>query len=848
MPKTLREPLLLPAILLGLGIVASHLFDFSTKEAISATLWLGFLCLFAFWRGLARASRMAGIAAFFFLGIWTELAHGPKASFAMDSNADEVITIEGCVVEPPSFSDGRERLVLEMAPGARMRLTLNVREGQQPPRLHYGERIETGARVRKPHNFGNPGAFDLERYLANQNIYWTASSPIAEPVKVLGKGCGTVYYSWLYWIREMALDRIESLYPNDVYASAMMQAILLGETGKVEQVWTDYFRRTGTYHALVISGMHLTVLTWVLLELMRAAMVKQFWRLGLTLVVAWTYALVSGATPPVIRGAGGFTLFIIAGLVFRRTRLLNCLAGVMIPFLLYDPRQLFEASFQLSFLCVAAIGVFGVPALEATTDAYKFGLKNFSDPNIDLRLLPRVAAFRLEVRLIAETVAIWTSIPLLYIHRFLVVVGMLLATIWETITLTFVIQVALAVPMVVYFHRLSVTGLTANILIVPALTMTVPIGFAAMFTGWHWLAQVARWLLDFSQAVAAWHIRWEPSFRIPTPPLWLALACVCSLTLLAFMIRRSHWTKWLAGAVAGVFLVLLVSHPFPPQLAAHQLEMTTIDVGQGDSVLLVTPAGKTILVDAGGFPQFKGRPKPRLDIGEDVVSPYLWSRSIRHLDVVVLTHAHEDHSGGIVSILENFRPKELWVGAMPDVPAWQVVRDKANALGVTILRKNAGEQLNWGDALIQFLAPNADYEPGATVKNNDSLAFQIAFGERKFLLTGDIEKQVEARMAVDGVLQQIDVLKVPHHGSKTSSTQYFLEQTDPTIAMVSAGLENRFHHPHPDVVERFHQMGTAMLRTDQLGLVSVFTDGKRLRVESFHWQATRAPLLPVFSD
>ena len=304
----------------------------------------------------------------------------------------------------------------------------------------------------------------------------------------------------------------------------------------------------------------------------------------------------------------------------------------------------------------------------------------------------------------------------------------------------------------------------------------------------------------------------------------------------------------MAGATAGVFLIFLVGHPFPPQLVAHQLEMTTIDVGQGDSVLLVTPAGKTILVDAGGFPQFKGRPKPRLDIGEDVVSPYLWSRSIRHLDVVVLTHAHEDHSGGIVSILENFRPKELWVGAMPDVPAWQVVRDKANALGITILRKNAGEHLNWGDALIQFLAPNADYEPGATVKNNDSLAFQIAFGERKFLLTGDIEKQVEARLSVDGVLQQVDVLKVPHHGSKTSSTPYFLEQTDPTIAMVSAGLENRFHHPHPDVVERFQRMGTAMLRTDQLGLVSVFTDGKRLRVESFHWQATRAPLLPVFSD
>ena len=215
---------------------------------------------------------------------------------------------------------------------------------------------------------------------------------------------------------------------------------------------------------------------------------------------------------------------------------------------------------------------------------------------------------------------------------------------------------------------------------------------------------------------------------------------------------------------------------------------------------------------------------------------------------MVLTHAHEDHSGGLVSILENFRPTELWIGAMPEAPAWQVVRDKAMELGVTIVRKHGGEQLDWGNAQFRFLAPLADYEPGVTVKNNDSLAFEIKYGERTFLLTGDIEKQVEATLAVDGVLDEVDVLKVPHHGSKTSSTPYFLEQTAPMLAMISAGLDNRFHHPHPDVVERLHQMGTTTLRTDMLGFISVITDGKRLRLESFQWQGTQAPLLPVFSD
>ena len=156
--------------------------------------------------------------------------------------------------------------------------------------------------------------------------------------------------------------------------------------------------------------------------------------------------------------------------------------------------------------------------------------------------------------------------------------------------------------------------------------------------------------------------------------------------------------------------------------------------------------------------------------------------------------------------------------------------------------------MNWQRAAIRFLAPLEDYEASDKVSNNDSLAFEVSYGGRSFLLTGDIEKQVEARLSVDDTLESVDVLKAPHHGSKTSSNSYFLEQTTPRIALVSAGLDNRFHHPHPDVVERMRRMGTAVLRTDKLGVVTVLTDGRDLRVETFHWQGGRAPLLPVFSD
>ena len=835
--------------MLAAGILASRLIEFRTNEANFAACWIAFLCLFAWRRGHILAARLAGAVLFLFAGIWAERTHRPDTNLKMEINPEEVVTVEGCVVEPPSFSEGRERLVVELGEGARVRLTLNAREGEQLPKLHYGDRIETGAKLRKPHNFGNPGAFDIEGYLAKQSIFWTGSTPTGEPVKVTGNGCGHRVYSWLYILREAALDRIESLYPGDEYASAMMQAILLGETGKLQQVWTDNYRRTGTYHAIVISGLHITVLTFVLLELLRGLMVKAYWRLLVTLLIAWVYALVSGATAPVIRAAGGFTIFIIAGMVYRRARVLNCLAAVAIPFLVVDPQQLFEASFQLSFLCVAAIALFGVPLLEATSGRFSFGLRNLTDPNIDLRLPPEVASFRLELRLLAETCAIWTGRSVRFWLRVEWVFLKLLVTAWETAAITFAIQLALALPMVTYFHRISLTGLTANILVAPALTFTVPIGFLAIFTGWHWVAAIARLLLTFSDLVSKWHVQFEPNYRVPAPPLWLALGCVASLGLFAVFIRKSSVLRYPMGAIAIACLVLLIAHPFAPQINPHQLEMTTIDVGQGDSVLLVLPDGHTILVDAGGFPQFGKRPKPRMDIGEDVVSSYLWNRSIRKLDVVVLTHAHEDHSGGMEAVLENFRPTELWVGAMPeDAPAWIRIRDKAAALHIPVIFKHAGQDKQWGDTQFRFISPMVDYVTAATVKNNDSLAFEVRYGSRSFLLTGDMEKQAEARLAIEGAINEVDVLKVAHHGSRTSSTTHFLDQAAPILALISAGLDNRFHHPNKDVVARLENLGATTLRTDQLGLVSVFTDGKRLTVESFHWQATRAPLFPVFGD
>jgi competence protein ComEC len=519
-------------------------------------------------------------------------------------------------------------------------------------------------------------------------------------------------------------------------------------------------------------------------------------------------------------------------------------------YLAWDPDQIFDASFQLSFLSVAAIGALAMPLVEATTSPLARGLRQISMVDADPHLEPRVAQFRVEVRLAAETLHLWTRAPQRWVCESLALGLRLTLFGLEMAAISAVIQVGLALPMAEYFHRVSFTGLTANLLIVPALDAVIPIGFAAIFTGWHWVAAVAGWVLRFAAKVADWHANLEPAWRVPDPPLWLALAFVGSLLLLALVARR-RLVRWPAAAAVLALFALLLWQPWPAHLAPGTLELTAIDVGQGDSLLLVLPRGEVILIDTGGLLQFGRVRKSNLDIGEDVVSPYLWSRGIRRVDLVVATHAHQDHIGGLAAVLANFRPRELWIGA--NFPP-EVVK-QARRLGIRTIAKRAGPPFDLGGARFQVLSPPGDYEPAkpGTPANNDSLAMRVTFGSRSFLLTGDMEKPMEARLLLappdpldsSGLfragllgteLLHADVLKVGHHGSKTSTIEPFLEAVSPSIALISSGYENSFGHPHPDVVGRLEARHTAILRTDRNGLATVRTDGVRLWFDLQSWQ------------
>ena len=215
-----------------------------------------------------------------------------------------------------------------------------------------------------------------------------------------------------------------------------------------------------------------------------------------------------------------------------------------------------------------------------------------------------------------------------------------------------------------------------------------------------------------------------------------------------------------------------------------------------------------------------------------MLSPYLWSRGLKRLDVVVATHADHDHLDGLYSVLENFRVRELWIGSDDPRPELQRLLAEARSRGVAIIHQSRGAEFNWQGVEGSVLWPPAD-EAAGKIPNNNSLVLRLSDGSVHFLLTGDIEKQTEEELVAEGAPLTSDFLKVPHHGSRTSSTQAFLAAVAPRVAVVSVGAANSFGHPAPEIVERYEDDGIRLLRTDRDGAVTALTGGQNLSVHAY---------------
>lgn len=832
-----------------IGIVAGRALHLAQFEALTAAIL--FLCLTA----LARWSRLPRwwIPALAFVaatGALIESAARPGPTPHIASDKDEVLLVQGCVVEPSTFFEGRTQFVIELEPGARAKVYQYPKEN--PATLTYGQRVEFDARIRPPGSFDNPGGFDYPQYLARRQIFWIATVPPLARITTHPGECGTRLGRGIATARALFLQRIETFFPQDEYASGMMQALLLGETGQVKRLWTEDFRKTGTFHALVISGQHVVVLTagwvWVIFQITRRR-----WLAALAgVLLAWIYTALAGGAAPVLRAAWGLTFYAGAGYFYRPGRVLNVLAAVVLVFVVFDPGQADDASFQLSFLAVLAIGALATPVVERTTGPFSQASRQLGNIGWDVTLPPQVASIRVELRLIVETISLWTRLPERWVTPIVALHLRILATGTEMLLITAMVQLVLALPLIGYFHRFPVTGLLANLLVAPLLSAAIPAGMLAVVTNWAPLAKLAAWLIHASGGAVEWSAQLEPAWRIPGPPIWLGLALALSLTALAASLRLNRWCLP-AWGIACATLALLLAHPFAPDVQKGQLELTAIDIGQGDGLLMVLPDGRTLGIDAGGLAGFraiKGRRTPGINTGEDVISPYLWTRSIRRLDVLVLTHAHADHMGGLTALIENFQPGEIWTGLVPlPNPDWQAVVGAAQKAGARLKTLHEGDRFKAGQVQFNILAPLAGVAPSHPAHNNDSLVMLVTYGHRRFLLTGDMELPVERHLLAAWNLPHIDVLKVGHHGSRTSTSAAWLDALQPGVALVSVGRENHYRHPHPQVIARLAERGITTLRTDQLGLITVRTNGHSLDFDSFHWrQKPAASLLPPFAE
>lgn len=741
--------------------------------------------------------------------------------------------------------------------------------------LRYGARVRVMAALEREQRFRNPGVAQFTEYLERRGFDATAT--IKSPLLLERLDDERVFLplASLYEWRARLVTLIAKEFSTET--AGVLDAALLGNRNYLSRDTSERFREGGTFHVLVISGLHISFIGGLFMLLARLVTKRRAWQFFVSCAFLWAYTIAVGAEASVVRAALMFTVVALAPVLSRRASSVNALGGAVIALLVLRPGNLFDPSFQLTFLSVLMIVALAWPLVQKMREIGEWHPAHETPyPPLCSRWFQTLCEvlfwserrWRSEMARSAWSYKLFKTPIAARLERLRV--QSLLRYAFVAMTVSVSVQLGLLPLLVLYFHRLSfaslilnicVSALMAGLSLVALFALAVSQLSQTLAAPLIQLAEKLNWLMVHS--VDLFQRAGIASVRLPHYTGWLSFVYVLYYLPLALLIlalarwrplRREpqsiddrHAFKILkpqrvALAFAGLFLIILL-HPLSAGKADGRLHLDFLDVGQGDSALLTMPDGTTLLIDGGGRPLYAQRKRSdgeetdsvpferdTRSIGEAVVSEYLWWRGLDHVDYILATHADADHIDGLNAVARNFKVRAAFVARAPAKDA-EFARFAATAQSrhVPLYIVGRGDEFDFGGVKADVLWPPFTESTDAPSRNNESIVLRLKFGERVFLLTGDVEKEAEENLVSAQDELKCDLVKVAHHGSRTSSTQAFVNAARPALAIISVGLNSPFGHPHTEVLERWRATGAQILTTGQSGTISISTDGRDLK-------------------
>jgi competence protein ComEC len=682
------------------------------------------------------------------------------------------------------------------------RVRITIRDPAVP--LRYGYRVRLNTKLYRPRNFRNPGSFDYEGYLRRKGVLVTGYVRGGDQIQILSREEGNPLLRLCdCWREGIGTFLLANTSPP---GRGLLKALLIGDRGEIPPEVREAFIAAGAVHILAISGLHLGIIVTLIffttkgvLRLSERVLLRYDIRKVAALATfppLLAYILITGFPISTIRAGIMASCFLTSILIDRYRNPLNTLAFAAFIILLASPTALWDTSFQLSFSSVLGIILLTPP------------LYRLLYPQDPLTLLTPQRGGRLKrgiaLSLIASFAAIVVTSPIVAFH----------------------------------FHRISTMGLVSNAIIIPIIGLGVlPLGLLSLPlipifpSGGALLAQAAAVLAQGGIRTMEFISSLPFAARYLPGPTTLEMILFYGFIGSLLWLRRPPFRK-AALALILVLALLDLSYWGLRGYAVQGLRATFLDVGQGDCTVVEFPRGKRMVIDGGGL-------YGDFDVGENVVAPFLWKRRILRVDYLVLSHPQPDHYKGLLFIAQHFGPREFWHnGLTSTASSYEELLKVIKKKGIRMVRVEDGFARSIGEARVEALHPVEGWMAGGQSKrgwaNNNSLVLRIAFGDHSLLFTGDIEHEAETRLLKVNKALRAQVLKVPHHGSKTSSTYYFIEAVSPQYAVFPLGYKNIFHFPSKRVLRRYEEFGCQILRTDLDGAITVTSDGKKLQVRTYY--------------